>query len=69
LNNSLIKYDETVLFTSHDHEFINTIANRIIEFTPGGVIDRRMTFDDYLENEDVKKLRDEHYHGHQRLTL
>jgi ATPase subunit of ABC transporter with duplicated ATPase domains len=69
LNNSLIKYPEVILFTSHDHEFINTIANRIIEITPTGVIDRYMTFDDYIRSEDIKKLRDEHYHGHNRLVL
>ncbi len=69
LNNSLIKFPEFVMFTSHDHEFTNTIANRIIEITPGGIIDRMMTFDDYINNEDVRKLRDTYYHGHIRLVL
>ena len=69
LNNSLIKFPEVLLFTSHDHEFINTIANRIIEITPNGVIDRYMSFDDYIVNEDVQKLRDEYYHGHNRMVL
>ncbi|HOP63088.1 MAG TPA: ATP-binding cassette domain-containing protein [Spirochaetota bacterium] len=69
LNNALIKYPEIVLFTSHDYEFINTIANRVIEITPEGVIDRRMTFEEYVENDDIKKLRDEMYHGHNRLVL
>jgi ATPase subunit of ABC transporter with duplicated ATPase domains len=69
LNNSLIKYPEIILFTSHDHEFINTIANRIIEITPKGVIDRRMDFDDYIKNDDIKKIRDEHYEGHFSLVL
>jgi ATPase subunit of ABC transporter with duplicated ATPase domains len=69
LNNSLIKYPEVILFTSHDHEFINTIANRIIEITPTGVIDRYMAFDDYIRSEDIQKLRDEQYHGHNRMVL
>lgn len=69
LNNALIKYPEVILFTSHDYEFVNTIANRIIEITPDGVIDRRMTFEEYTENEEIKKLRDKMYHGHNRLAL
>ena len=69
LNNGLINYPEVVLFSSHDHQFINSIANRIIEITPSGIIDRSMTFDEYIENNDVRVLRDELYHGHQRLNL
>lgn len=69
LNNSLIKFPEVILFSSHDHEFIHTIANRIIEITPVGVIDRTMTFDEYINNEQVRMLRDECYHGHNRLVL
>jgi len=70
LNNGLIEFDGVILFNSHDHQFVNTVANRIIEFTPSGIIDRRMPFDDYLANEDIKKLRDEHYGGtHQRVAL
>ncbi len=69
LNNGLINYPEVVLFSSHDHQFIDSIANRIIEITPNGIIDRYMRFDEYIENEDVKKLRDEMYHGHERLNL
>jgi len=69
LNDGLIAYPEVVLFASHDHEFVSTIANRIIEITPGGVIDRVMAFDEYLENEDVNRERDELYHGHAELTL
>ncbi len=64
LNNGLIEFPGVVLFTSHDHEFVNSIANRIIEFCPGGVIDRMMKFDEYLRDEQVKALRDEYYHGH-----
>jgi ATPase subunit of ABC transporter with duplicated ATPase domains len=69
LNNALINFTEIVLFASHDHQFINSIANRIIEITPSGIIDRMMTFDDYIINEDVKKIRDEIYHGHLRLII
>lgn len=58
LNNGLIKTEEEVIFTSHDREFVNTIANRIIEILPTGVIDRRMTYDEYLENDEVKKIRE-----------
>ncbi len=55
LNNGLINYEGTLLFVSHDHQFIQTIANRIIEITPNGMIDRRMPYDEYLENAEVKK--------------
>ena len=59
LNNGLIKYDSELLFASHDHQFVSTIANRIIEILPTGVIDRRLPYDEYLENKEVKKLREE----------
>ncbi len=59
LNNGLINYKGTILFTSHDHEFVQTIANRIIEITPKGIIDRQMTYDEYLENEELQALRKE----------
>lgn len=49
VNNGLKDYKSNVLFTSHDHQFIGTIANRIIEITPSGIIDKRMTYDEYLE--------------------
>ncbi len=49
LNNGLRDYKSIVLFTSHDHQFIQTIANRIIEITPSGIIDKQMTYDEYLE--------------------
>ena len=64
LNNALIDFPGVILFTSHDHEFVNSIANRIIEFCPGGIIDRMMTFDEYLRDDQIKTLRDEFYHGH-----
>ena len=57
LNNALVNFKGTVLFTTHDHEFAQTVANRVIELTPNGVIDRHMTFDEYLEDPKVKELR------------
>lgn len=57
-NNSLKNFKETVLFTTHDHEFAQTVANRIIEITPKGVIDRYSTFDEYLDDPKIKELRD-----------
>ena len=57
LNNSLINFPEVILFTSHDQKFVSTLANRIIELTPGGVIDRVMGFDEYLSNPDINALR------------
>jgi ATPase subunit of ABC transporter with duplicated ATPase domains len=59
LNNGLVDFDGTMLFVSHDHQFIQTVANRIIEITPNGMIDKMMTtFDEYLENPDVKRQRE-----------
>lgn len=60
-NNGLKEYKGTVLFTSHDHEFINTVANRIIELTPNGIIDKLMTYDEYILNPDIKALREKMY--------
>ncbi|HMU98485.1 MAG TPA: ATP-binding cassette domain-containing protein [Chitinophagales bacterium] len=61
LNNGLIDYAGTMIFTSHDHTFTHTIANRIIEITPKGVIDRLMSYDDYLADEKIQALRQEMY--------
>ena len=70
LNTGLIDYNEIILFASHDHQFVDSIANRLIEFCPNNnVIDKMMRFDDYLVNEDIKKLRDSYYHGHNRLSI
>src|SRR5450759_1980699 len=69
LNDGLIAFNEVILFASHDHEFVSTVANRIIEITPGGVIDRTMGFEEYLESVDVSRERDELYHGHADLSL
>ncbi len=60
-NEQCTEYKGVVLFTSHDHTFVQTVANRIIELTPKGIIDRLMTFDEYLEDERVKTLREEMY--------
>ncbi|MCH3916392.1 MAG: ATP-binding cassette domain-containing protein [Spirochaetia bacterium] len=61
LNNGLIDFTGVLLFNSHDHQFVNTIANRIIEITPNGIIDRMMSFDEYLVDEGVNELRDKLY--------
>jgi ATPase subunit of ABC transporter with duplicated ATPase domains len=60
-NNSLKKFKGTVLLTTHDHEFAQTVGNRIIELTPNGVIDRYMTFDEYMNNSSIKDLRERMY--------
>ncbi|ARC85173.1 ABC transporter family protein [Clostridium argentinense CDC 2741] len=54
VNNGLINFSGTILFTSHDHQFIQTVANRVIEITPKGIMDRAMSYDEYLENEEVQ---------------
>ncbi|MBE9583545.1 ATP-binding cassette domain-containing protein [Mucilaginibacter sp. JRF] len=61
LNNGIRDFRGTVLFTSRDHELVETVANRIIEITPGGVIDKLMTYDEYINSEAVKKQREELY--------
>ena len=66
LNRALVDFPGVILFTSHDHEFISTIANRIIEITPEGVIDRMMPFDDYMQDQQVRELREEYYKGSDR---
>ena len=60
-NNSLKNFKGSVLFTTHDHEFAQTVGNRVLEITPNGVIDRYMTFDEYLDNESVQELRKKMY--------
>ncbi|MCC7430066.1 ATP-binding cassette domain-containing protein [bacterium] len=61
LNNALSDFKGNVFFASYDHQFIQTIANRIIEITPHGIIDKRMAFDEYLEDEKIKQLKEEFY--------
>jgi ATPase subunit of ABC transporter with duplicated ATPase domains len=60
-NNNLAKYPGNVFMASHDHAFIQTVCNRIIELTPNGIIDKLMSFDDYLANEDIQVLREKMY--------
>lgn len=63
LNEALVQFPGVVLFSSHDHEFIQSIANRIVEITPKGVIDRMMDFDDYLKDPQVIEMREGFYAG------
>jgi ATPase subunit of ABC transporter with duplicated ATPase domains len=56
-NNSLKNFKGTVIFTTHDHEFAQTVGNRVIELTPSGIIDRYMSFDDYMDDPKIKELR------------
>lgn len=61
LNDALIQFPGVLLFNSHDHEFISSIANRIVEITPAGLIDRMMPFDEYIKDETIKELRKTQY--------
>ena len=63
LNEALIEFSGVVLFTSHDHEFIQSVANRIVEITPNGIIDRMTSFDDYISDDSITELRKEMYKG------
>jgi ATPase subunit of ABC transporter with duplicated ATPase domains len=75
LNDGLAAFPGVILFNSHDHEFINSVANRIIEIVPGpggkpgALIDRMMPFDDYLRDDSVKELRAQAYHHTERLMI
>jgi ATPase subunit of ABC transporter with duplicated ATPase domains len=61
LNNGMSEYQGTLLFTSHDHELVNTVSNRIIEITPKGIIDKMMPYDDYLADAKIQQLQQEMY--------
>lgn len=61
LNNSLENFKGTILLSSHDHEMLQTVCNRVIELTPKGIIDRYMTYDEYLSDKKVKELREQYY--------
>ena len=61
LNNSLINFKGNILISSHDHELLQTVCNRVIEITPKGIIDREMTYDEYLADKKVKELREQMY--------
>jgi ATPase subunit of ABC transporter with duplicated ATPase domains len=60
-NNNLIKYPGNVFMSSHDHEFIQSVSNRIIELTPNGIIDKLMDYDEYIVDEKIKALREKMY--------
>lgn len=62
-NNTLISFKGNVLFSSHDHEFIRTVANRVIELTPNGIIDRIINYDDYITDPKVTELREKYYNA------
>ena len=62
-NNAMKDWKHVALFTSHDHEFVQTVANRIIEITPNGVIDKRMSYDEYLADKQIKAMRESLYDG------
>lgn len=68
LNNGLIDFTGIILFNSHDHQFVESIANRIIEFTPGGVIDRSMGFEEYFADPLIRAMRDEYYGGSRNVA-
>ena len=61
LNNSLTNFKGTILLSSHDHELLSTVCNRIIELTPKGIIDRYMSYDEYLSDAKVKELKAQYY--------
>ena len=69
LNNGIIDFKGVVLFNSHDHQFVDSIANRIIEFLPGGIIDRMTNFDSYLNDEGVKAIRAKAYKDVKKVVL
>lgn len=61
LNNGLVKFKGSLVFTSHDHEFINSIANRIMEITPNGIVDKEMAYDEYVQDKKLQKQVNEMY--------
>ncbi|MNE35531.1 ABC transporter ATP-binding protein uup [compost metagenome] len=61
LNNGMSAFEGTMLFTSHDHELVSTVANRIIELTPNGFIDKMMPYDEYLQDSKIASLQEELY--------
>jgi len=61
LNQGMEDFKGTLLFTSHDHELVNSVANRIVEITPNGIIDKMMPYDDYLKDDKIAQLQEEMY--------
>ncbi|MCA9961946.1 MAG: ABC-F family ATP-binding cassette domain-containing protein, partial [Anaerolineales bacterium] len=69
LNDGLINFPEVVLFASHDYQFVETIANRIVEIAPGGVIDRAMKLEEYVQDATVQELRERYYQGRHHIRI
>ena len=69
LNNGIIEFKGVVLFNSHDHQFVDSIANRIIEFTPDGLIDKLMSFEDYINDESINAQRAKAYKNTKQVVL
>ena len=69
LNNGLIAFPEVILFCSHDQQLVSSVADRIVEITPAGIIDRMMGFDEYREDGNVSLARQELYRSHQGLRM
>lgn len=69
LNDGLIRFPEVVLFASHDFQFVETIANRIVEITPNGVIDKVVSFEEYVSDDSVQRRRDELYGTHEGIRV
>ena len=69
LNDGLLNFNGVILFNSHDHQFVDSIANRIIEFTPNGIIDRMTNFDSYINDQSVNELRDKAYAGSHKVVM
>ncbi|HEX9156640.1 MAG TPA: ATP-binding cassette domain-containing protein, partial [Syntrophales bacterium] len=69
LNDGLIAFPGVILFCSHDYQLVSTVADRIVEITPDGIIDRMTGYDEYLEEGSISMTRPEPYHGHQALRL
>jgi len=69
VNDGLINFTGAMLFTSHDYQFVDTIANRIVEIAPNGIIDRSMSLEEYVADPTVQKLRDQFYEGHQNMRI
>jgi len=61
LNNGMAEFGGSLIFTSHDHELVRTVANRVIEITPNGVIDKMMPYDEYLKDEKISQMQAEMY--------
>ncbi|CAM5232229.1 ABC transporter ATP-binding protein [Bacillus safensis FO-36b] [Bacillus safensis subsp. safensis] len=61
LNNGLMSFKGAMLFSSHDHQFVETVANRIIEVTPNGIVDKQTTYDEFLSDQDIQKRLQELY--------